>query len=920
MNFITFSVGTTNIFPMANSTTGGQYATEFNLRTRESVCTPQNVTYMIGPSYAHGEDDYKVTSGTQLGRGSSMIVIQSGRAVVNGHFVQNLSEMQIDLSAARAADPTLVGKLCIGLKAMYSTLPTMAGTLETEDSELMYEGIQVVVLPEAQFKLPADVPTDEDQVTAHLKLAEVTFRNGQISSVVNNFPGKCQSIEALRIAGQEDQLANRYLSKAGLNGRNLYVFAGKGTDTDSQGVKHDTWCIAQDSLMIWDASTQLGREAHDDTEEAEFVANPITGKIDLYMPHKQLDYGVTDTHGNPLYYQPKVISLPGANYTTGTPGTVTPDFIQTIKDKFTELGRYQAVPGSQILYIDELHNRSELPDPLPSSYMLNPGSFVLVGHDYTVVDDNDTISPPSTMYVVQQGEVTNLKYEYSFYAEISSSAQPPLTTELSSGIKLAQQSFDADAVIHDSAPGAPNEMWNIGSGGIYHGSVGRHDYLVSVTTREIGYQTPEGSIYELTPGIADDKGVLIVSATEYSVYVVVSAGAWSWTDPIWVTAQMPLATEQAVGGFLNVPSDALDSGYVYRDATGHLRLLDYELLRTGTLAYRLSEDITLTGLTMEALQSELDDRVNERVAFPTNAQMNIRAQYGLNPSVIELTVELVDDETADTVYIRGIDSRFGTSVNLHISGTATSATTLVITNCEKIRIDNNISGSPTIKLVNCGLCYDSVVLDKISVISGLSLWYEPMDSRVVSSISVDGLTVTARSPQVIPEELDFWSVENPNDNHYGYALRSITFDATGQLIGASIMIRNNSTYNVDPGMSIYVSDFRLPQGVDLTYPKSKISKQLRIDGTFVSAYWSTLDRQYILTTTSFSAVSQTYEATIVEGGLEYTEHLGTISLFSNTVVTSNVSGKINDTTFVMGSDIDGWTPDSFHVFDGGIVS
>ena len=160
MNFITFSVGTTNIFPMANSTTGGQYATEFNLRTRESVCTPQNVTYMIGPSYAHGEADYKVTSGTQLGRGSSMIVIQPGRAVVNGHFVQNLSEMQIDLSAARAADPTLVGKLCIGLKAMYSTLPTMAGTLETEDSELMYEGIQVVVLPEAQFKLPADVPTD----------------------------------------------------------------------------------------------------------------------------------------------------------------------------------------------------------------------------------------------------------------------------------------------------------------------------------------------------------------------------------------------------------------------------------------------------------------------------------------------------------------------------------------------------------------------------------------------------------------------------------------------------------------------------------------------------------------------------------------------------------------------------------------
>ena len=163
-------------------------------------------------------------------------------------------------------------------------------------------------------------------------------------------------------------------------------------------------------------------------------------------------------------------------------------------------------------------------------------------------------------------------------------------------------------------------------------------------------------------------------------------------------------------------------------------------------------------------------------------------------------------------------------------------------------------------------------------------------------------------------------MEDPNDNHYEYALRSITFDATGQLIGASIMIRNNSTYNVDPGVSIYVSDFRLPQGSDLTYPKSRISKQLRIDGTFVSAYWSTIDSQYILTTTSFSAVSQTYTAALTDGELDYVENLGTISLFSNTIVTSNVSGRINDTAFSIGSDIDGWTPDSFHVFDGGIVS
>ena len=462
-------------------------------------------------------------------------------------------------------------------------------------------------------------------------------------------------------------------------------------------------------------------------------------------------------------------------------------------------------------------------------------------------------------------------------------------------------------------------MWNIENGGEYHANAGRHDYLIASTRREAGYEPPEGYYIVGSTDMIED-GLLVVDAEELNYYLVTATSAWTWTDAIWLTSQIPLATETAVGGFLNVPDNAVDNGYIFRDDTGHLRLLDYELLRTGTLAYRLSADVNLSGLTMDALQAELDDRVNERVAFPTTDQMQSRLQYRRNPSVIEITLELTDDESTPIVYLRNIDSRFGTSIYVHVTGNATSATTLVISNCQKVKIDNNIYGSPTIKLINCGLCYDSIIMDKLDTISGLTLWYEPMDTTASAAISVDGLTVTDRSPQATPQEIDFWSVEDPNDNHYEYALRSITFDATGQLIGASIMIRNNSTYNVDPGVSIYVSDFRLPQGSDLTYPKSRISKQLRIDGTFVSAYWSTIDSQYILTTTSFSAVSQTYTAALTDGELDYVENLGTISLFSNTIVTSNVSGRINDTAFSIGSDIDGWTPDSFHVFDGGIVS
>lgn len=915
MNFITFPVGTTNIFPMANSTQGGQYATEFNLRSRESVCTPQSVQYMIGPSYVHGEADFRVHQDTASSR--SMLIIDPGRAVVNGHYIENLASMEIDMAAARSEDSTLVGKLCIGLRVMYSTLPTMSGSILTTDDNQLYEGIQVVVLPEAQFKLPVDVPTDETAVTAHIKLAEFIYRNSRVSGLINNYPGKCQMIESTRIATDDDSLSDRYLSKTGLNGRNLYVFAGKGAETDDQGNQYDTWCIAQNALMIWDANTQLGYDSHSDNEEAQFVADPISGKVNLYMPHKQLDYEVADTHGRPLYYQPKIISLPVANYTTGTPGTVDLTFINQIKDKFTELGRYQAVPGSQILYIDELHDRSELPNPIPATYLLNPGSFVLVGHDYTVLDPNDVISPPATMYVVQQGQVLSLTYRYSFYST-NPNVSPVLTQELATGIKLAQQTFDADAVTHDTDVGAANDMWNIGNGGVYYGSAGRHDYVIGVTTRETGYTCPSGSYYA-SSDIADD-GVLLVDAYEYNMYVVTGAGMWSWTDPLWITAQIPLATEQAVGGFLNVPETAMDGGYVFRDDTGHLRLLDYDLLRSGTLAYRLSEDVTLTGLTMEALQSELNDLVNQRVAFPTEELMASRAANNQMPNVINITIELADEGTEQTIYLSGIDSRFGTSVYLHITGNATSDTTLVITDCEKLRIDNNIYGSPTINLYRCGLCYDSDVMDKLNIISGLTLWHEPLTNSRADNISIEGLTVMARDPQVITSELDFWSSDDPNDNHYEYAIRSVTFDSNGYMVGASILIRNNSTYNVDPGQSIYVADFALPQGSDLTYPKSRLTKPINITGTFVSAYYDSPDSVYILTTTEFTAVSQTYTAVESGGIIDFEENLGTLSVYSNTIVTSAISGSVGGQAFALGSAIDGWDPSSFHIFDGGITS
>ena len=55
MNFTSFPVNTTNIFPCANTTKGGQLMTEFNLRSRESVGVDESIQYMSGLSYVHGE-------------------------------------------------------------------------------------------------------------------------------------------------------------------------------------------------------------------------------------------------------------------------------------------------------------------------------------------------------------------------------------------------------------------------------------------------------------------------------------------------------------------------------------------------------------------------------------------------------------------------------------------------------------------------------------------------------------------------------------------------------------------------------------------------------------------------------------------------------------------------------------------------
>ena len=194
MDFIKFPVGGTNLYPAVNTVHGGQLQTEFSIRSRETVATHSAVDYIIGPSYTHSLRDYKVTKlldSVNDPISTSIIQIAPGRALVNGHYVEIFEPIAIDLSEAnmllrKSARAVLKGRLCIGLRAMYSTYETLAGSILVENDEEFYEGIHVVILPEKDFITPIDSPTNFNKVTAHLKLATFNYVNGAISGDIKD--------------------------------------------------------------------------------------------------------------------------------------------------------------------------------------------------------------------------------------------------------------------------------------------------------------------------------------------------------------------------------------------------------------------------------------------------------------------------------------------------------------------------------------------------------------------------------------------------------------------------------------------------------------------------------------------------------------------------------------------------------------
>jgi len=943
MHFITFPVASTNIFPLSNSKQGGQLVTEFNLKARDMVATNPDIKYAVGPSFIHSLDDFKIKlledsdvpaydktktydkgdycqyegdtyvcivkittpeqfdpeHWLQTAISTSTLQIGPGRAVINGHYVETLAPMQVDLNLANAelkqqSQPELFGNLSIGIRTYFSTENTMAGSMLVENTDNMYVGVQLVITKYDEFKTPQDCPDSIDQVTADIKLADFTFVNGVISapSIVTN-PLATRYIDSRRIYDFDSLLDDKYVSAQNLQPNEFYTYVG------DQG-----WCNSVDSLMQWDfRSQQVSVEEYPpiaNLKKAEFrgdssdIRGNHYGNIHLLIPHKQPDQPFYNNRGEALYYPAVDMAFPTADYNKGSSGVVTKAYTDQIKSIATTLTQYKNfTQGKQIGFIDYLtvddEGKYNYDFPKDLSHF-NVGDYLVVREDYTI-SGAESEAAPSTMYFVLPAGVNSIKF--------GGTTQPQ-------GIRLGGQViWEGDGSTPSAEYPSMEDLADMFNYTSYKGIVD-YDYF------ELSFHNLEDDSY-----------------TSYYYPVATNSGGPSWSKPVLLTGGVPLASDTQIGGFYNATDDDeyADAGYVYLDDTGHLKLLDYELLRSGTLAYQLGADFSVpTNQTAEYVQSDLDEHVNARVAFKSIDPL------GTTPTMIDVNIPLPADEEA-VINIYNIDSRFGTGVYIHFTTEDKSAdySNLVINvvNCEKIRIDNSITtwtNGPVLNIFRSCLYYDAELINYVRTcdyqhglratlfpsytdftgFDGLTLWY----SRFRASdpeLVVNGMEVSQPNVAMTTEEISFWNETIIGDNHYAYALRSITLSSSGKLIACSMYVSNGSTHQqVSPEdgtqHTIIGGDFIIPQGSALNYPLACIDDSIIITGTYTSAYKATNGTDWIVSDTIFTAKSGTYDPT---KGMQK----GTIAFNSATYFVP--------ATYTTVDLIEGWEPDTFHIFYGG---
>ena len=607
----------------------------------------------------------------------------------------------------------------------------------------------------------------------------------------------------------------------------------------------------------------------------------------------------------------------------------------------------------------------ELMQAFAEKYNINvewePGDYVLVAQDQTITTQtSDLVTFPSTMYVVVPGKTTleskNVASYYDVYTtdlstpisrvkgttgtstkDVFSDAMDTYTTavdtlmrrvpvkflygyELTSN-NIIELSSEADAPDFYNSNDMIQRLYNSNTliNGV-RGTPGR-DYFVL----RYRYPISDPIIGTYTDEISGDS----YDNIQYQIYRWVSVFftlnqtndkiELDIENPVILTGGTPYAEEDRVGGFLNVASDTYGGGYVSRDERGHLRVNDFELLAAGVSAYQLGEDRSEgAGLDISELQDVFDQYVNQRIAFPNDNQLYKAAEKGLRTDVITISLN-ISSSSEGTLNIYDIDSRFNTAVNLQITGSATENVVINVTNCQRLKISLDETSHPTIFIKNVCLYYDPDVIDRIASIEDLSLWYTRFETTD-PKLEIDGMTVICQE-KLEPKGTDnFWTQASSNDNSYAYALRQLTFASDGTIIGLGVAVTDTTTNNIIPNSeSVFARYFTLPQSIGLAYPVTRLKKQLKVTGDFITAYYTTLDDgpAWSVKHTTFTILTQKYLTYAdVKESIQ-----GTISFFTRTSIVKDETGAEPGSLIALGNEytIDGWDPGAYHIFYGGAI-
>lgn len=579
------------------------------------------------------------------------------------------------------------------------------------------------------------------------------------------------------------------------------------------------------------------------------------------------------------------------------------------------------------------------------------GDYVLVGQDMTLGVNSDG-RYPTTAYVVVPGYIsvnefnpnedgTALKYVGSitlsaaFPITISSNA-PQSWDDKKKSMELSEAYdtyYDSINIIKRTVPaaltwGAELDSYELaeGDGHNENNALNYWDVTAYRGTPNLDYfvarskkvyepsESQEETFYDATGNkLKDYIDYRIETYTSYFYTPVYNSTDLEYdSEPLMITGGVPLASETEVGGFLNVPATAIGNGYIYRDDDGHLRLADYDILSSGTYAYQLGEDRSEgSGLSIEEIQNIFNEYINYRIAFPNAKKLSQSIEsetYEIDDSsVIHITLTL-NNEQSGILNIFNIDSRFGTVVYLDIIGECSNDVVINISNCQRMRIHIGDDINAVINLDNVELWYDADVLDKVSDIRSLKLWYQKLEFSN-PNYEVDGMTVTNLSPTQTAQASDFYSPFDSNDNHFAFGIKSMTFSSTGDIIGIQVIATDNVTATTNDGQSIFYTRFALPQNAQFQFPEKRLTRKLKITGEFITAYREYIDKEWVLKNTNFSIVTNQYSE-------EYDEtNLGDISILTNVYSISSFTGNIGDA-----SDTEGWRGGSWHIFSGGVTN